>query len=76
MSLTHLYSISALTSTASIYSIAKWVILSIVADAALLGQVGRAVLDRDREGVVDPVGKTRRTSRGAEEEVGHLRVQV
>ena len=40
------------------------------------GQVGRAVLDRDREGVVDPVGKTRRTSRGAEEEVGHLRVQV
>ena len=38
--------------------------------------LGRVVLDRVREGVVDPVGKTRRTSRGAEEEVGHLRVQV
>ena len=41
------------------------------------GQVGLVVLDRVREGVVDPVGETRRrTSRGAEEEVGHLRVQV
>ena len=40
------------------------------------GQVGRAVLDWVRGGVVDPVGKTRRTSRGAQEEVGYLRVQV
>ena len=40
------------------------------------GQVVWVVLDRVREGVVDPVGESGRTSRGAEEEVGHLRVQV
>ena len=40
------------------------------------GQVDGVVLDWVRGGVVDPVGKTRRTSRGAQEEVGYLRVQV
>ena len=39
-------------------------------------QVDGAVLDWVRGGVVDPVGKTMRTSRGSEEEVGYLRVQV